>query len=101
MQAPDKSITKLASYYPNGELGSIFRQARMINYFNNKLKNLLPKVFKTISISAIKDNKIFLATPDNTVAFRAKKQLKSLLEIIKEIDGLTHIKEIIIKIELK
>jgi hypothetical protein len=61
---------------------------------------LLPEAFKTLSLCTLKDGVATFVTHNQAVAFRAQKQQDFLLGIIKNLDALSSVQKIIIKVDL-
>ena len=95
----DKTTANLTNYKPSGELGDMFEKAKLHNHFNSLLQNLLPPQFKGITLCLVKGQKAFLLAPSASIAYRAEKQRAALLAVIKQIDGLSLIKTVSIKLD--
>ena len=95
----DKTTANLRNFKPDGELGEMFQKARLHNHFNAVLQDLLPAQFKGIILCLVKKQKVTLLAPNRSIAYRAKKQLPVLLAIIQQIDGLSLIKGVSIKLD--
>jgi hypothetical protein len=100
MYSKKNNTTNLSNFTPKGKLGALFAQARMFNRLNDQLSTLLPDAFKTLSLCALKDNTATFVTHNQAVAFRAQKQQDTLLDILKNLDALSNIQKIIIKVDL-
>ena len=101
MSSKKNNTTNTSNFTPKGKLGALFTQARMFNQLNDQLSTLLPSAFKTLSLCTLKDNTATFVTHNQAVAFRAQKQQSTLLDILKNIDALSNIQKIIIKVDLK
>ena len=95
----DKTTANLTNFKPTGELGEMFEKAKMHNHFNSLLQGLLPTQFKGITLCLVKEQKVTLLAPNPSVAYRAEKQQPALLAIIQQIEGLTLIKTVSIKLD--
>ena len=95
----DKTTANLTNYKPSGELGKMFKKAKLHNHFNSLLQGLLPPQFKGITLCLVKEQKVTLLAPSPSIAYRAEKQRPALLAIIQQIDGLSSIKAVSIKLD--
>ena len=95
----DKTTTNLTNFKPSGDLGELFEKAKLHNHFNSLLQGLLPPQFKGITLCLVKEQKVTLLAPPPSIAYRAEKQRPALLAIIQQIDGLSFIKTVSIKLD--
>ncbi|BBB24290.1 conserved hypothetical protein [Isorropodon fossajaponicum endosymbiont JTNG4] len=95
-----KTLTNLASFTPSGQLGQLFTQAKAYNQINIDLAKLLPSTLKPLELCLIKNNTAILITHNQAIAFRAQKQLVTLLELLIQIPALESITHIEIKINI-
>ena len=95
----DKTTTNLTNFKPGGNLGELFEKAKLHNHFNSLLQDLLPPQFKGITLCLVKEQKVTLLAPNPSIAYRAEKQRPALLAIIQQIDGLSFIKTVSIKLD--
>jgi len=95
----NKTTANLTNFKPSGELGEMFEKAKMHNHFNSLLQGLLPTQFKGITLCLVKEQKVTLLAPNPSIAYRAEKQQPALLAIIQQIEGLTLIKTVSIKLD--
>lgn len=95
----DKTTTNLINFKPSGDLGELFEKAKLHNHFNSLLQGLLPPQFKGITLCLVKEQKVTLLAPNPSIAYRAEKQRPALLVIIQQIDGLSFIKTVSIKLD--
>ena len=95
----DKTTANLTNFKPSGGLGELFEKAKKHNHFNSLLQGLLPPQFKGITLCLIKEQKVTLLAPSPSIAYRAEKQRPALLAIIQQIDGLSSIKIVSIKLD--
>lgn len=79
----------------------MFAQARAFNQLNDQLSTLLPEAFKALSLCALKDDTATFVTNNQAVAFRAQKQHNVLLGIVKNLEDLSGVQKIIIKVDLQ
>ena len=95
----DKTTTNLTNFKPSGYLGELFEKAKLHNHFNSLLQGLLPTQFTGITLCLVKEQKVTLLAPNPSIAYRAEKQRPALLAIIHQIDGLSFIKTVSIKLD--
>ena len=95
----DKTTANLTNFKPGGDLGELFEKAKKHNHFNSLLQDLLPSQFKGITLCLVKEQKVTLLAPHPSIAYRAEKQQPALLAIIQQIEGLTLIKTVSIKLD--
>ena len=95
----DKTTTNLTNFKPSGDLGELFEKAKLHNHFNSLLQGSLPPQFKGITLCLVKEQKVTLLAPNPSIAYRAEKQRPALLAIIQQIDGLSFIKTVSIKLD--
>jgi len=95
----DKTTANLTNFKPSGELGEMFEKAKLHNHLNSLLQSLLPPQFKGITLCLVKEQKVTLLAPNSSIAYRAEKQQLALLAIIQQIEGLTLIKTVSIKLD--
>ena len=95
----DKTTANLTNFKPSGELGKLFEKAKKHNHFNSLLQGLLPPQFKGITLCLIKEQKVTLLAPSPSIAYRAEKQRPALLAVIQQIDGLSSINTVVIKLD--
>ena len=95
----DKTTANLTNFKPSGGLGELFEKAKMHNHFNSLLQDLLPSQFKGITLCLVEDQNVTLLAPNPSIAYRAEKQQLALLAIIQQIDGLTLVKTVSIKLD--
>ena len=95
----DKTTTNLTNFKPSGDLGELFKKAKLHNRFNSLLQDLLPPQFKGITLCLVKGQKVTLLAPSPSIAYRAEKQRPALLATIQQIDGLSSINTVTIKLD--
>ena len=95
----DKTTTNLTNFKPSGNLGELFEKAKLHNHFNSLLQDLLPPQFNGITLCLVKEQKVTLLAPNPSIAYRAEKQQPALLAIIQQIDWLSFIKTVSIKLD--
>ena len=95
----DKTTANLTNFKPSGELGEMFEKAKLHNHLNSLLQSLLPTQFKGITLCLVKEQKVTLLAPNPSIAYRAEKQQPALLAILQQIEGLTLIKTVSIKLD--
>ena len=94
-------MINLAQFSPEGALGKMIAQAKKINQINEQLKQILPDELNTLEVCLIKDQSATLITNNSAVAFRAQRQVKEILELIKPISALDAINHIEIKVTVE
>jgi len=94
----DKLTTNLTNYNPKGELGELLAKAKTHNHFDTQLQPLLVVQFKDIRLCLIEGNVATFIASNASAAFRANKQLPKLLEIVKQVDGLSTIEKVVVKL---
>lgn len=100
MSLKKNKTTNLSNFTPKGKLGVLFAQARAFNQLNDQLSVLLPEAFKTLSLCTLKDGVATFVTHNQAVAFRAQKQQNTLLDIVKNLDDLSSVQKIVVKVDL-
>jgi len=95
----DKTTANLTNFKPSGGLGELFEKAKKHNHYNSLLQDLLPPQFKGITLCLVKEQNVTLLAPNPSIAYRAEKQQLALLAIIQQIDGLTLVKTVSIKLD--
>ncbi|CAC9434231.1 hypothetical protein [uncultured Gammaproteobacteria bacterium] len=96
-----KEIKNLSNFTPKGVLGQLFTQARVLNRLNEALSEHLPEQFRTLSLCAIDKGVATFVTHNQALAFRAQQQNAILLSTLGEIEALTHIEKVIVKVNFK
>ena len=94
----DKLTTNLANYNPKGGLGELLTKAKAHNHFDAQLQPLLVVQFKGIHLCLIEDNVATFIASNGSAAFRANKQRSKLLGIVKQIDKLSTIEKVVVKL---
>ncbi len=94
------TLTNLADFTAEAGLGKLITQARFYNDINVQLAKLLPAVLNSLQLCRIHQNCATLTTQNQAIAFRAQKQQASLIKILQTIQGLTHIQQITIIVEI-
>jgi len=97
----DKTKENPTNFKPGSRLGLLYERAKSHNRFNAQLAKQLPSELAELSLCLVDGQKVFLAAKNSSVAFRAQKQKRKLLSIIKKIDGLTEVKSLSIKVDEK
>ena len=95
----DKTTINLTNFKPAGGLGSLFEKAKMHNHLNSLFQKELPLKLNGLTLCLVEEQKVTLLATNASVAFRAEKQRKALLSIVQQVDGLSHVKSVSIKIE--
>ena len=94
----DKLTTNLTNYTPKGELGELLAKAKAHNHFDTQLQPLLVVQFKDIRLCLIEGNVVTFIASNASAAFRANKQRSKLLGIVKQIDKLSAIEKVVVKL---
>ena len=94
----DKTTANLTNFKPTGSLGELFEKAKEHNHLNSLFQDLLQPQFKGITLCLVKGQNVTLLAPNPSVAYRAEKQRSALLGVIQQIDGLSLIKTVSIKL---
>ena len=87
----DKTKQNPVYFKPQGSLGNLFDRAKSHNRLNEQLIAELPSELNGLSLCLVKDQQVFLIAKNSSIAFRAKKQKKKLLSIIKKLMGSTRL----------
>ena len=95
------SKSTLKDFKPKRGLGLLLKKASFHNHLNRIFQGVLPKKFKGITLCLVTDRKVSLIALNSAVAYRAEKQKKALLDIVRQIEGLSDTKSISIKIDEK
>ena len=77
----------------------LVKKAKLHNNLNLLLQEALPEKLKGIELCLVEEKKVTLIAENSSLAFRAKKQQKILLDIIKKIEGLSKTRSISIAID--
>ncbi len=94
----DKLTINTTNYNPKGGLGKLLAKAKAHNHFDSQLQPLLADQFKDIHLCLIKDNVATFIVSNASAAFRANKQRSKLLGIVKQIDKLSTIEKVVVKL---
>ena len=82
-------------------LDLMFEKAKSHNRFNSEFQSQVPTELSGLTLSLVDDQKVFLIAKNASVAYRAKRQKKLLISIIKKIDGLSDTKSLAIRVDEK
>lgn len=96
-----KTPTNLSNYTPSGQLGTMFTKARTYNHINDQLSKILPSEFSTLKLCAIDKETAILITNNQALAFRAQKQAKLIIQTLRQLQALSKINKVIIKLDQK
>ena len=91
----------LKDFRPEESLGLLLKKAKLHNHLNLILQESLPKQFRGITLCLVKDRQVSLIALNSAVAYRAEKQKKALLNIVRQVEGLSDTKSISIKVDEK
>ena len=97
----DKTKENPTNFIAEGKLSSMFEKAKLHNRFNSELQSQVPVELSGLTLSLVDDQKVFLIAENASVAYRAKKQKKLLISIIKKIDGLSDTNYLVIRVNEK
>ncbi|MBT3457411.1 MAG: hypothetical protein HN449_04790 [Thiotrichales bacterium] len=97
----DKTKENPTNFNAAGKLGKMFEKAKSHNRFNSAFQSQLPSELSGLSLSLVDDQKVFLVAKNPSVAYRAQRQKKLLLTIIKKIEGLSGAKSLVIRVDEK
>ena len=98
-----KQVTKatLKDFKAEESIGLLLKKAKLHNRLNLSLQESLPKQFRGITLCLVEDRKVSLMALNSAIAYRAEKQKKALLDIVKQVEGLSNTKSISIKVDEK
>jgi len=97
----DKTKGNPTNFKVGSNLSSLFERAKEHNNLNSLLKAQFSDQFKGLDLCFLDTKNVTLMAKNSSVAFRAEKQKTKLLSLIKQIEGLTNIKSIAIKVDKK
>jgi len=97
----DKTKGNPTNFKVGSNLSSLFERAKEHNNLNSLLKAQFSDQFKGLELCFLDTKNVTLMAKNSSVAFRAEKQKTKLLSLIKQIEGLTNIKSIAIKVDKK
>ena len=86
---------------PKSTLGSLLKKAKLHNHLSALLNKEIPPQLKGLTLCLVEQQKVVLIAENSTIAFRAEKQKKLLLEIINRVEGMPQIQAISIKVDIK
>ena len=101
MKKQAKTITSSSTYLPNGSLGLLVEKAKLHNHLNNLLQKKLPSKLNKLTLCLVEKDSVVLISSNSSLALRAEKQKKIILEIINKIEGMSQIKSVSIKVDRK
>ena len=91
----------LKDFRPEEGLGLLLKKASFHNHLNRIFQEALPKEFRGITLCLVTDRKVSLIALNSAVAYRAEKQKKALLNIVRQVEGLSDTKSISVKVDEK
>jgi len=97
----DKTKGNPTNFKVGSDLSTLFEKAKEHNHFNSLLKTQFSGQFKGLNLCFLSSQSVTLLAKNSSIAFRAEKQKTKLLSLIKQIEGLTDIKSITIKVDKK
>ena len=78
---------------------SLVKKAKLHNHLDQLIQTTLPPSLKGITLCLVDEETVSFVAENSALAFRVEKQKNTLLEIINEVEGLTNIKFISIKVD--
>ena len=97
----DKTKGNPTNFKVGSNLSSLFAKAKEHNHLNGLIKTKFSGQFKGLNLCFLDSQSATLLAKNSSIAFRAEKQKTKLLSLIKQIEGLTNIKSITIKVDKK
>ena len=97
----DKTKENPTNFKAEGKLGTMIEKAKSHNRFNSEFQSQVPTELNGLTLSLVDDQKVFLIAENASVAFRAKRQKKLLISIIRKIDGLSDTKSLAVRVDEK
>ena len=97
----DKTKENPTNFKAEGKLSLMFEKAKSHNRFNSEFQSQAPAELNGLTLSLVDHQKAFLIAKNASVAYRAKRQKKLLISIIKKIDGLSDTKSLTIRVDEK
>ena len=99
MNKHNAELVNAANLSPKGSLGKLFLMARKYNHINDEISPQLPNTISSIRLSIIVGNTATFVAPNQPVAYKANQQKQLLLDLLKTIDGLSHVDKVVIKVD--
>ena len=93
------ATTNLNEFKLEEGLEVLLKKAKLHNRLNLLLQGVLPKQFKGITLCLVEEKKVTLIALNSALAYRAEKQINTLLAIVKKVEGLSQIKSISVKVD--
>ena len=97
----DKTKGNPTNFKVGSNLSSLFEKAQEHNRLNVLIKRQFSAQFKGLNLCFLGSQRATLLAKNSSIAFRAEKQKTNLLTLLKQIEGLTNIKSITIKVDKK
>ena len=97
----NKSKQNPGNFNATGNLGLLFKKAKLHNRYNEELIKELPSELSGLSLGLLENQKAFLVAKTASVSYRANKQKSKLLSILKKITGLSEVESLSIKVDEK
>ena len=97
----DKTKENPTNFKAGGKLSSMFEKAKSHNRFNSEFQSQIPAELSGLTLSLVDDQKVFLIAKNASVVYRAKRQKKLLISIIKKINGLSDTKSVAVRVDEK
>ncbi|MDA8905511.1 hypothetical protein N9I58_03545 [Candidatus Thioglobus sp.] len=95
----DKTKGNPTNFKVGSNLSSLFEKAKQHNHLNTLIKAQFSQQFKGLNLCFLGSQSVILLAKNSSIAFRAEKQKTKLLSSIKQIEGLSNIKSITIKVD--
>jgi len=95
----DKTKGNPTNFKVGSDLSTLFEKAKEHNHFNSLIKKQFSEQFKGLNLCFLDSKSATLLAKNSSIAFRSEKQKIKLLSLIKQIEGLTNIKSITIKVD--
>ena len=97
----DKTKENPTNFKAEGKLGTMFEKAKSHNRFNSEFQSQVPCELNGLTLSLVDDQKVFLIAKNPSIAYRAQRQKKLLISIIRKIDGLSDTKSLAVRVDKK
>ena len=97
----DKTKENPTNFKAGGKLARMLEKAKSHNRFNSEFQSQAPAELNGLTLALVDGQKVFLIAKNASVAYRAKRQKKLLISIIKKIDGLSDTKSLAVRVDEK
>ena len=95
----DKTKENPTNFKAGSKLGTLFEKAKLHNRLNFEFQSQIPSELIGLTLSLVENQKVFLVAKNPSIAYRAQRQKKMLLSIIKKIDGLSDTKSLAVRVD--